>query len=244
MELIDEIRADRERLRGKPWREVVSHIVTYYKFHILVVLAVLIALGSWIVSASREKETVLSGVLLNSLAGNSLVTNGDTPAFSGDFLEELSLDPGKYALSFRTNLTYGIGENAYSDYQSLTMLMSLVTAREVDFIAGDPQVLVSLAYQGYFGDLSRLLTREQQTRLEGKYLYIDLAVLEAMEAEAQPPIPDCRRPETMEKPVPVLLDLSESPVLRQVYPDTVALGIAANLPHTENTLRYLDYLTK
>ena len=80
---------------------------------------------------------------------------------------------------------------------------------------------------------------------------MDLAVLESIHAQASNApsveIPDCREPETMERPVPVLIDMSGSGELQSVYgglADTLAFGFVANAPHPENTLKYVDYLMR
>ena len=51
----------------------------------------------------------------------------------------------------------------------------------------------------------------------------------------------------MERPVPVLIDMSGSGALRGVYGDyteTLAFGLVVNAPHPENTLKYIDYLMR
>ena len=126
-------------------------------------------------------------------------------------------------------------------------------AGELDFITGDLGAMLGLAYQDYFGDLSEVLSREQYEAYAPFFLYIDRAVLEQMNGatgesgEAPPEIPDCRKPETMERPVPVLIDMSGSGALRGVYGDyaeTLAFGLVVNAPHPENTLKYIDYLMR
>lgn len=257
MTFIQQIREDRENLRGKSWKEKVSHIFTYYWFPILVILVVLIVGISLIRTNVSAREPALSGILLNCRGYDSMLSDTDSADFSAGFLEELSLDPSDYTLSFRMNMIYsqggGSAAGAYSDYQSLMTIMSCVAAGELDFITGDLGTMVGLAYQDYFADLSQVLGQEQYECYEPYFLYVDLAVMEkinsrAGEAEkAEVEIPDCRKPETMERPVPVLIDMSGSGELQSVYAgfaDTLAFGFIANAPHPENTLQYIDYLMR
>ena len=257
MELIDEIREDRKRLKGKSWKEKASHIFTYYKFPILAALVVVCIAVSLICSRIGSPETALSGILLNGCRYDSMLSDEDPSSFSEEFLDELHLDRSHYTLSFRMNLTYSQSSdsvsNSYSDYQSLMTIVSYAAAEELDFITGDLGAMVGLAYQGYFADLSEVLTEEQYAVYAPCFLYIDWEVLEAINdqaAESQesvPEIPDCRKPETMERPVPVLIDMSRSDTLQSVYCysfDTIAFGMIANAPHPDNTLKYIDYLMR
>ena len=255
MELIDEIKQDRERLKGKPWKEILSHVLEYYKFPLFLLLVAVFGIGSWIYARVTTVETALSGILLNSYGYDSVLSEGQRSSFSEDFLEVLGLDSRKYSLSFRTDLTYcqsgSSAADTYSDYRSLMTIMSCVAADELDFITGDVGAMLGLAYQGYFIDLSEALSEEQYKRYCPYFLYIDKVVLEevndrtAQSTENTPKIPDCRKPEMMECPIPVLIDVSQSETLRGVYLDSyavLAFGMIANMPHTGHTLDFIDYL--
>ena len=131
--------------------------------------------------------------------------------------------------------------------------MSYAAAGELDFITGDLGSMVGLAYQGYFVDLSEVLGEDQYESYSPYFLYIDQAVLESINTqttetnENTPEIPDCTKPEDMEHPVPVLIDMSQSDTLQDVYChafDNLVFGMVANSPHPENTLRYMDYLMR
>ena len=253
MNVTQEIRENWKKLKGMSRKERASYIWTYYKFPILALVLAFCVLFSWIYFGVTTAETALSGILLNCY--DSMLSDGSRSGFSEDFLEELQLDPSDYTLSFRMNLTYSQGGDsaAYSDYQSVMTIMSYVAAGELDFITGDLGAMLGLAYQDYFEDLSEVLSREQYEAYAPFFLYIDRAVLEQMNGatgesgEAPPEIPDCRKPETMERPVPVLIDMSGSGALRGVYGDyaeTLAFGLVVNAPHPENTLKYIDYLMR
>lgn len=255
MKPIDESIANLKKMRGRPWKEVAAYIFTYFKYPILAFLLVIVLLVSWIVSIRNEKDTVLSGVLVNSYVYNALMSEEEQDAFSRDFLEDvLQLNPAKYCLNFRTNLSLlqsgDSADSSYSDYQTMMMITTFASAQELDFIAGDMDAMLSLAYQGFFDDLSQALTEEQLARYSPYFLYIDTAVMERLRDlqsvyEDTPELPDCTRPEDMESPVPVLIDMSGSQTLRSAYPaydGTLAFGIVANTPNRENTLQYIDYL--
>ena len=255
MELIDEIREDRERLKGKSWKEKASHIFTYYKFPILATLLVVCILFSLIGKNIASPETALDGIMLNCYSSDSMLSNADRAAFSEGFLDELHLDHSDYALSFRMNLTYSQTSDSvsssYSDYQSLMTIMSNVAAGELDFITGDLGAMLGLAYQGYFADLSEVLGEEQYESYAPCFLYIDQVVLEKINTqtaepeENTPEIPDCTKPEDMECPIPVLIDMSRSDRLQSIYChafDMLVFGMVANSPHPENTLKFIDYL--
>ena len=57
--------------------------------------------------------------------------------------------------------------------------------------------------------------------------------------------PDATEPETMEKPIPVMIDMSQSKKLTQVYGDSgnaLTFGIVANAPNTDMVLNFIDFL--
>ena len=82
--------------------------------------------------------------------------------------------------------------------------------------------------------------------------YVDLAVIEAIEEatdagnfELDIEIPDCKKPEEMEKPMAAFLDVSSSDWFSEIYPygaKPVALAIAVNAPHREAVLQLIDCL--
>ena len=59
------------------------------------------------------------------------------------------------------------------------------------------------------------------------------------------PVPDATKPETMEKPIPVMIDMSQSGKLTEVYGDSgnaLTFGIVANAPNTDMVLNFIDFL--
>ena len=58
-------------------------------------------------------------------------------------------------------------------------------------------------------------------------------------------LPDCRNPETMGDPIPVMIDVSSSDVFASIYSTAengLAIGLAVNGPNLEMTLEFLEYL--
>ena len=132
--------------------------------------------------------------------------------------------------------------------------MAWIAAGSVDFITGDLDAMTEIAYKSYFLDLSEVLTKEQYAQYEPYFLYIDQAVIEQRQAAfdndedaSEITIPNCAEPETMEKPIPVMIDMSHSQKLLDIYgesTDTVVLSITENAPHKDLTLEFIGYLTE
>ena len=93
---------------------------------------------------------------------------------------------------------------------------------------------------------------EQLEAYEPYFLYYDKAVLEELSnidytAEVIPEIalPDPSKPELMEEPVPVMIDVSSSEKISVFYPvskETYAFAFVVNGMHKEKAVELLEYL--
>ena len=52
----------------------------------------------------------------------------------------------------------------------------------------------------------------------------------------------------MKEPIPVLINMEQSDAILDLYnhptDSTIAFGITLNVPHTENTIDFLNFITK
>ena len=151
MAVFDTIKQEREKLKGKPFKEKLDHFIEYYKWHVIVIAFLAALIGGTIYQKATEPDIYLTGVLFNSkdLTGEGAV-QGIIDGFSG----EQGLEPGKETILLHTNLTYFEGEGyAASNYESMQILSTWVLAGEVDFIIGDASLMRQLAGGGYLTEL-------------------------------------------------------------------------------------------
>jgi hypothetical protein len=251
MGVMDDIKAEWEKMQEKPLRERVEYFMSYYKWYVVAFVAVLAIVATTLVGSLLKKEAVLSIVMLNSTNASSDSAFDD---FSQRFLDIIGVDGKEFEVSITTNLTYRPEDNESleTNYTTVQTLAAQTAGALTDFIAGDLQTLQNLAYSGFFTDLSKVLSQEQMEKLSPYLCYVDMAVIEAIEKAAQAgnyeldlKIPDCKKPEEMEKPTAVLLDVSKTGWFEEIYTYTAkstAIGVAVNAPHTQAILQLIDCL--
>lgn len=233
-----------KNLKGKPLKEKVVHIATYFWAPIAAVLFTAVVIVSLIVTNANRKDPVLSFYCLNSMAVQNPVQ---------EYLDEFATDHGvdleKYAVQLLSNgNTYGT-ESTVS-YANAEVFAAMVTARELDLTTSGIPILLQLAYNENFWDLTQLLTPEQLENNKDNFLYIDMAFVEAMKElsimEDIPPYPDPTKPEDMEQPVPFALKLPEDAEFTKLsYPHMQAgIAVVVTAPHEELALDFLEQLMK
>lgn len=249
MENTDKVESKREIRRKK-----LRNFLDYYKWH-TVAAAVLIAIMiSQIYTNLISEDILLSGVMLNSrvaLSGEASISE-----FTDAFLKELQLDPKKYGLDIMGNLTYfsEYETSPMDTYYSVQALSAQVSAGTLDFVVGNQEAMVALAYGDFYADLSRVLSLEVFAQYAPYLLYMDQAILEQMQATdwsgeetVTVEFPDPRDPAAMGAPIPVLIDVSGSKALSDIYfgvEEPLVFAVAGNAPHPENVEAMLEFLTK
>lgn len=245
----DKIENKREARRKK-----LRNFLDYYKWHTVAVAVLIAVVISQIYTNLTSKEILLSGVMLNSrvaLSGEASITE-----FTDAFLEEQQLDPEKYGLDIMGNLTYfSKYETSSTDtYYSVQALSAQISAGTLDFVVGNLDAMLSLAYADFYEDLSSVLSDEALAQYAPYLLYMDLAVLEEMQATdwsgeetVTVEFPDPRDPAAMDAPIPVLIDVSGSEAPSDIYlgvEEALVFAVAGNTPHPENIEAMLGFLTK
>ncbi len=248
---MDDIKAEWAKMQEKPLRERFAYFMSYYKWYVVALVAVLAIVATTLVGNLLKKEAVLNIVMLNSSSASSDSAFDD---FSQRFLDIIGVDSKEFEVSITSNLTYRPEdkESLETNYTTVQTLAAQTAGALMDFITGDLPTLQNLAYSGFFTDLSEILSQEQMEQFSPYLCYVDMAVIEAIEEAAQAgsyeldlEIPDCKKPEEMQKPMAVLLDVSGSGWFTEIYPYTaksVAIGVAVNAPHTQAILQLIDCL--
>lgn len=252
MKIIDDFKEDMKKMQGFTTQEKLEFIRQYYIWHIVVIVAVLVIAVSSIVSAVTKKDAVLNGIMLNVSNEGRLAA----VTICEDFLRERGMDAKKVKVDLNSNMIYipESKENIDSNYATLDVLAARITGKLLDFVAGNYNAMLVLAYSDYFIDLSQVMTEEQLNAYAGNLLYIDRAVLEAFKNAvdtedygADIKIPDPKKPELMETPVPVFLDVAGCEQIQAVYPNTtekILFAVTANYPNSQNLISFIDFLLK
>lgn len=213
-----------------------EYIIDYYKWHILVIIMILVFTITTAFSYFTDKETVLSGYLLDSY-----YALGQNDPFY-DFEEYAGINQAEEDTEFYPNLILYGGTDTTAN-----QLFSTIFAGQTDFIISNPGTFLQFSYESYryITDLREILTPEQLDKLLGRLFYVDASLLESLDTQnGTVYLPDHDKPETMAEPVPVGIDIKGCRGVDQLYPgeDYVFFAVVSNAPHEEMIITFLEYL--
>lgn len=248
MALRDEIRKERKEFFATATRkEKFGYIKEYYGLPIVCTILILALVAFLVFQSFHSPKVILNGTFINlynheqPLAVNEL---------GEEFLKAEKINTSKYGVAFGSGINIDASDSVAS-YESTQALIAQVTGATIDFIVSPSDAILSLAYDEMFVDLSTVLTDEQIEYYEPYFLYVDQAIIEQLlttddtESLEGIELPDCRKPEEMQRPIPVLIDISEYKTITELYgslDQTIVFGIAFNAPNTETAITFLDYL--
>ena len=256
MALMYEFKKEREAMKNQPLKKKLEYIFDYYKGLIIAIIISTIVISNLIYAKATAKEEILNGLLINNNSYGSTSFAETISTLSDDFLSSIEMDTKKYALTLNTSITYTHSDDSQATYYNTESMMAILTqvaSGSVDFITADIDTMIMLAYKDYFCDLSEVLSEEDYSTYEPYFLYIDWAIIEKLDAmhpedvaTAEIVYPDCTKPETMEKPIPVLIDISQSEITEKIYGTSsekaICFAFTGNMPHSENTLKFFKFL--
>lgn len=231
-----------KKMKGKPLKQKVEYIVTYYWLPIVIALAMIIAVGSYIVHLSTMNDVALHMICLNAFAESE-----ETEKFETEFAENVGIDLNQYDVHISTDLILNDADlsNAYSTIQ---VLGSQTAAHSVDLLVGDLNTTTRFFYQEMYWDLNQVLTEQQKTKYTENFLYADMAVVRCFQEKLEdfPQFPDPTKPEEMEEPIPVALLVPEdSEFTTTFYPyhkTGLVIGVVSTSENLETALDFLDYI--
>ena len=247
MKLIANLKKEFHNFRTLPKEERWNYFLDYYKWYAIIALVVIALLTQGIVSAVQQKETVYTGFVLNAKIGV------DDKSFLQGFYDRTDIDPKTQQAAFYSDLLL-TNSNKKNDITTIQRIMASISVEEADVIIAPANGFHTCAYNTsrIFVDLREFLPAETFEKLSGRLYYIDGAVMDELSkpiGEFVDPYaiqyPDPRKPETMQNPIPVGIDVSDRKDLQDAYylTDTTAyLGVIVNSPNLDMTQIFIDYL--
>lgn len=226
------------------WENERKHVIAF-AIEIVVILALLVLLLT-------RKDSVLTGVLLNSSAN---VPKETVTVLNNELLEGAGLSTEKVKVELSNGINYYLNDESKKE-DNYTLIQAIVEQMEkskLDFLTGDQETVVVLAYSSFFYDLSAVLSEERLALYKPYLRYIDQAVVDQIKKAAESntdveiKIPDCTKPENMEKPIPVMIDMSKYESLTAFYPDTtdpIVFAVFENTPVKETVQKVIDFIMK
>lgn len=231
-----------KNLKGKPLKQKIEYILTYFGISILVTLAVLGFAISYIVHIVTVKDYALTVTCVNTFASQE-----EADEYAREFAAAAGIDTDEYEVYISGEMLISNSQDLAS-YEAAQALAAKIATRSIDVMAADLETMTAYLYQNFLADLTQVLTPQQQEEYAPYFLYMDMAFINALE-EASGTVagyPDPTKPEEMEAPVPVALLLPENGTFTGLfYPywkNQSAVGIVVNSLNTPNALAFVNYI--
>lgn len=233
----------KEMLRKGTPKEIADYIWCYYKWHICAVALLLIIVCNIIHTNVTEKDHVLQGFFINALVEEEMAEK-----LEQDYLAVYPIDEGKEDINFDVSRYYVPEIDKTSSYENLELVSVQMIAGGMDFAVADHELMTQLAYSGLLCELSEVLPEACMEAYADCLLFYDRAVAERVGNGGDIPdtYPDPGKPEEMEDPVPIMIDLSGCERVAEFYPmskQNYAFGFGVQVSNPENARNLLAYLT-
>ncbi len=221
-----------KNLKGKPFKDKIEHIVTYYWIPIVAIIVVLTILIIGISSAVNRKETVLQGYMLDA---------AEQTGAAETFAEDLSAHLG---LTEKQQIVLNASFRSYNDAMtsSLETISVHVAAAEVDFLACNASVCTKMLSLGLGGDLAIHFDENQIAKLSPYLVYCERSALEQEDTAA---VLELGSKDAMQDPVPVAIQLPADSRMNQAYSfdgDTAYIIVVPNAPRAAAVWNFLTFL--
>lgn len=247
MPVMDEFREEREALKHGTPKQKFAYFLDYYKWHVIIAVAVIAFIVSMVYQSVTRKDTAFYAALVNVY-----------PVYSDEhascFAEYAQIDMDEYDIVLDSSMHI---DRTSMDQETVTTtqkLMVYIAAREIDVIISDDATVEQYAYNESFFDIREILSQDQIREYEPYFYYMDQAVADSIH-DAQndpnydytqaPSYPDPRKPEDMEKPIPVGIYLDNATSFKEAFWFTKGDGVitvAATCPHPETAAKYIDFI--
>ena len=247
MRIVERIKNACANIKNQPKETRWQYFWDYYKWHLIIAVLAITLMIQGVVSFTNKKDIVFSGVLLNCKIG----VNDE--AFLEDFYEYTGIDNATQEVAFYSDLTLKDGSSK-SDVNTFQRIMAGIATQEFDFVVGQEESFRLCAYStsNLLMDLRKFLDQATLEKLSGQLYYIDGAFLEKLNAPLGESVdlsladaPDPTKPEAMEDPIPVGIDISANEDFQSAYyfPDTVSyLGVVSTVPRPELMKQLIQFL--
>ncbi|MBQ7781166.1 MAG: hypothetical protein IJ405_04000 [Lachnospiraceae bacterium] len=245
MAVMDEFKEERANLKNKSLWKKISYFWMYYKWYVIGILIAVLAIGGTVYSIATQKEEVLFGITLN---GAPTMYEED---FVNGFMEYADIDAEESVVTINSTLRMNSSYSSESVGAS-EFIMVYTIAGDMDFAAMDPWGFTHYAYSSIFTDLSTLFTEKELEKLDGMVYYMDAAVarqIEELESAGKSaddvPLPNPFKPEEMQEPIPVGIDISGCRSFTDAYyyeGGTTYLAIINNSDSKDMAVKFAKYI--
>ncbi len=143
----------------------VEHIWEYYRFHILIIFAAVIVLGSVIFNIAAYREPDLQVVMIDVLEQRESEQQG-----FDNFLDAYQYDKTDTVIDLNTSIKFAT--NAEASYISAQLLTATILAGDVDVFFWSDDGFSAYLEQGTLMDLSQVLSAQLLAQYEDSIVYM------------------------------------------------------------------------
>ncbi|MCM1025006.1 MAG: hypothetical protein NC432_01115 [Roseburia sp.] len=226
-------------LRGK---KRLQHIVTYYKFPLVILCLALFLIGRIIYGHFTHKDILLYTALVNVNTGETL-----TRQLGDGFLERLGADTREYAVQLYTGLYLTDDElNEWHEYTyaSRMKILAAIEGKMMDVVLMNREAFDAFSQNGYLLDLNDFLSVRDPDLQQALQPAMISNIVILQDNRDDMALDASLSYSAVTEEHPFGLELSDAAYIRQAgFEDTVYLGIIANTPREDTVLEYLRYLT-
>ena len=103
MKISEYIKAERDKIKGKSWKERLAYFWDYYKWYVLIAVVALALLTHTVTTSLNKKEVVLKGILIDGIG------TVEEPAVLQTFFDSAGINPEKQEVYLNTGLALNSG---------------------------------------------------------------------------------------------------------------------------------------
>ena len=202
-----------------------EHIYIYYKWPILLALAVLLALGSGLYQRLTRKEPVVYAAVANVAVGADLER-----AMTGDVLPAMGADPRRQTVYLYKDLYLSDQADTLNHeyaYASRMKLMGAVQAQKLDVAVMNREAYDLLSAGGYLLDLSALAEQGDPAAWEALSAHMVSNAVTVEDNSIEYTLGEAEEHRVLTETVPNALELTAFPLFAAAgFPESVYVGRA------------------
>ena len=221
--LRDEIRMQHEKMSQESFSKKLEYFWDYYKIHVMITVFLACMFGSILHTIISQKETVLSIALINAFP------NTEDELLMEDFENYLELNRKKQQVLIDS--TYYLDDDSTSPYATTysQKFSTNAMAGKLDVVLADSHNFEFYGNQGFFQDLSLILSKEMLDMYQDSLYYVDHPYDETSNL------------------VPIGIQINNAPKIGSFacYPGAEAYyGIVTDTEHIDYAISYLEYINE
>lgn len=235
MPIIDDIRENNRKMKGKSFKAKLQYFWEYYRLPTIIILFTIIIVFSAVKAIITKKDVAFEVVMVNCQG---------TPDPT-QFEEILGLNQEKEEVVYDNSFSMSADPAAYSEafYTSAQKLVALVAAQQVDVMIADPQLSENYFNSEFFVDLRNYFTEEELKKMNEPFEDENGNLIEPKVIWHQ--MIDEETGDLIGEYMPIAIDIGDAPAITSVpcyYCEHVYLTVFVNTKHPEDIRKFYDHL--